>query len=72
MHRRLFVIVALAVVAAVAGCGEKTLGVSPFVPTRGTVVLNGFGVQGVTIVPDTGSATSSIPLGATMSAPARA
>lgn len=33
-------------------------------PVRGFVVLNGFGQQGVTLVPDTGSSTSRIDFGA--------
>ena len=54
----------LALVSLVVGCSDTSLGTTPFRPTKGTVVLNGFGSQGVTLVPDTGAITSSIAFGA--------
>ncbi|MBI2796477.1 MAG: hypothetical protein HYX65_07240 [Gemmatimonadetes bacterium] len=54
----------LSLALAVAGCGDATLPTNAFRPTKGTVVLNGFGAQGVTMIPDTGTATSAIAFGA--------
>ena len=67
--RRPFVVFAVALVTVfvtvfAAACSDNTLGVRPFVPTKGTVVLNGFGAQGVTLIPDTGATTSRIAFGA--------
>ena len=64
MHRRLLVLLTFVAVVLAVACGEKVFGVTAFVPTKGTVVLNGYGVQGVTLVPDTGTVTSSIAFGA--------
>ena len=46
-------------------CSDPTLSALPFTPNKGTVVLNGFGLQGMTTVLDTGTATSFISLPAT-------
>ncbi len=51
MLRRLFVS-ALLVTGA---CKDTSLNPLPFTPNKGTVVLNGFGQTGVTLVPDTGT-----------------
>ncbi|MBI3791884.1 MAG: hypothetical protein HY275_13530, partial [Gemmatimonadetes bacterium] len=58
MPRRLF---ALALVL-LGACKDPSLSPLPFTPNKGTVVLNGYGLQGMTLVPDTGTATSFISL----------
>ncbi len=58
LPRHLF---ALALLGAVA-CKDTSLDPLAFTPNKGTVVLNGYGQQGVTLVPDTGTATSFVSL----------
>ena len=48
---------------AAAGCGSDSTGPEGPPPARGTVVLNTFGQRGVTLVPDTGTATAHIDFG---------
>ena len=55
----------IAVFALCAACKDTSLAPLPFTPNKGTVVLNGFGQQGLTLVPDTGTLTSFISLPAT-------
>ena len=50
------------VLILLAACKDASLGPLAFTPNKGTVVLNGFGQQGVTLVPDTGAATSFVSL----------
>ncbi len=50
MLRRLIVSALL----LVGACKDTSLNPLPFTPNKGTVVLNGFGLQGATLVPDTG------------------
>ena len=50
MLRRLFVSALL----LAGACKDTSLNPLPFTPNKGTVVLNGFGLQGATLVPDTG------------------
>src|SRR4051812_35499120 len=47
-----------------AACGDTMTDPAPGSGVNGVVVLNGFGQQGVTLVPDSGTATSRIDFGA--------
>jgi hypothetical protein len=63
MPRRLFAL--LLALGPLTACKDPSLAALPFTPNKGTVVLNGFGTQGMTLVPDTGTTTSFISLPAT-------
>lgn len=63
MPRRLFAL--LLALGPLTACKDPSLAALPFTPNKGTVVLNGFGAQGMTLVPDTGTATSFLSLPAT-------
>ena len=54
----------LVLLPLILACKDSSLATLAFNPTKGSVVLNGFGSQGVTLVPDTGAVTSSIAFGA--------
>lgn len=58
MSRRLV----CSVLVLLAACKDASLSPLAFTPNKGTVVLNGFGQQGVTLVPDTGTSSSFVSL----------
>jgi hypothetical protein len=49
--------------ATLVGCSDSTVGPSGPLPPRGIVVLNAYGQQGVTLLPDSGSGSSRIDFG---------